>query len=225
MTETAERVWKGAEELVPMLVPVDSLIRHPNNPRRGQVALIAESLARFGQVRPVLSFGGQIVAGNHTYMAALELGWTHIAAVPNEFESPEEARAYLLADNRLPELGGYDQEQLLTLLQDFEDGGRWEGTGYGPDDLDDLRAQLDAIPTTAQEEFLGDFAATADELAARAERLQAGRTLSEVMLLLSPAQAPDFEAWTKILGKHYGGSGGVTDTVLRAVTDAAAREP
>jgi hypothetical protein len=221
-TET-ERVWHGSAELETLLVPVDTLVRHPRNPRRGQIQLIAESLDRFGQVRPILTDGTQIIAGNHTYLAALELGFTHVAAIRNDFETEEEARAYLLADNRLPELGGYDEAQLLDQLAELEASGHWEGTGYTADDLDDLRAMQDAIPTTALAEFQGDYAVTPEELAARAQTLAGGRTLSEVVLLLTEDQAADFEAHTKILAKEYGGVG-VTDTVFTAIAAAAARD-
>lgn len=214
--------WTGAAELEGMLVPVDTLVRHPRNPRRGQVALIQESLQRWGQVRPILTDGTQIIAGNHTYLAVVALGWTHVAAVRNEFADEAEARAYLLADNRLPELGGYDNAQQLALLEDLEAADGWAGTGFTADDLDDLRAIQGAIPTTAAEEFQGDFAATPEELAARAQLLAGGRTLSEVVLLLTAAQGVDFEAHAKILAKEYGG-GGVTETVAHALADAAAR--
>lgn len=217
-----EITWHGPEQLRELLVPVNQLVRHPANPRRGRVELIRESLERWGQVRPVLTDGGQVVAGNHTYMAVIELGWTHIAAVPNQFKSPEEARAYLVADNRLPELGTYDEAQKLELLEGIETVGGWAGTGYTADDLEDLRAMQGAVSVTETEEFAGDFAATPEELAARAEALQGGRSLSEVVLLLTQAQQTDFEMHMKILQKEYGGVG-VTETVLRAITDAAAR--
>ena len=217
-----EAVWEGSEDLRELLVPVEQLVRHPRNPRRGNVAEIAASLRRFGQVRAILTDGQLIIAGNHTYLAALELGWTHIAAVPNTFSSPEEARAYLLADNRIPELGDYEQRQQLALLEELERSGAWEGTGYTADDYEDLRAAIDAIPTTAPEEFAGDFAATPEELAARAAALEAGRTRSEVVLLLTGDQSIDFDAYIRILGKEYGVTG-VTEIVSRAVAAAASR--
>lgn len=218
----AERVWVGSSDLEETLVPVVSLVCHPKNPRRGQISEIAESLKRFGQTRPILTDGSQIIAGNHTFLAAQSLGWTHIAATRNDFASEDEARAYLLADNRLPELGGYDDAVLLSLMEELETVGGWAGTGYTADDLDDLRAIQNAIPTTAPEEFAGGYAVTAEELAAREATLAGGRTLSEVVLLLTEAQNTDFESHTKILAKEYGGIG-ITDTVFRAIADAAAR--
>lgn len=219
---SAEIVWEGPEELRPFLVPVRELVRHPKNPRRGQVSLIAESLRRFGQVRPILTDGSQIIAGNHTYLAVLERGWTHVAAIRNEFTSEAEARAYLLADNRLPELGDYDTTQLIELLGELEAVDAWAGTGYEPDDLEDLRALHDAVPTSAVQEFQGDFALTAEELVERARQLAAGNAYKELVLTLAPAENQQFELHTKILRKEYG-LDGISDVVLRALNEQAAR--
>lgn len=145
-------VWNGSEALRPYLVAVGDLQRHPQNPRIGDVGAIRLSLERFGQVRPLLADKGVIVAGNHTYLAALELGWTHVAVVAHDFQSEEEAKAFLLADNRLPDLGGYDDASLRDLLRSLEE---LEGTGYSADDLADLDRELaaagqalDAAPPT-----------------------------------------------------------------------------
>lgn len=219
---SAEIVWEGPEELRPFLVPVRELVRHPQNPRRGQVSLIADSLRRFGQVRPILTDGSQIIAGNHTYLAVVELGWTHVAAIRNQFASEAEARAYLLADNRLPELGDYDNHQLAELLGELEAADAWAGTGYLPDDLEDLRAQLDAVPTSATQEFRGDFALTSEELIERARQLAAGNAYKELILTLSRGENDEFELHTKILRKEYG-LDGISDVVLRALTEQAAR--
>lgn len=220
MTEAI--IWEGPKALRPFLVPVGHLMRHPQNPRRGQVRLIADSLARFGQVRPVLTDGRQIVAGNHTYAAAVELGWTHVAAVANNFEDEAEARAYLLADNRLADLGDYDREALLPMLEDLEKRDRWDGTGYDSDALEDLRALQERVPVLPPVEFQGDYAATQEELTARAERLAAGNTYKELVLMLTPEQNAEFESHLKVLRKEYGGEQGVAEMVFRAVSEQAA---
>src|SRR3954463_793671 len=95
-------VWEGSGSLKRLLVPIAECIPHPENPRRGDVGVIAESLREFGQLRPILvnSESGYIVAGNHTYRAATEvLGWNRIAVVKAVL-STEDERRYLIADNR-----------------------------------------------------------------------------------------------------------------------------
>lgn len=136
---------KVAKDLEPLLVPVDELEPHPDNARRGDLDRIAESLERFGQLRPVLvnARDGYIVAGNHVYLSARELGWSHVAAVREDME-PQDAKAYLLADNRLAELGTYDDAALAAVLRDVYEDGSLAATGYpeGGDPLDALLARL-----------------------------------------------------------------------------------
>lgn len=128
-----------------LLVPIDSLHTHPSNPRRGDVDVIAASLERFGQMRPVIAnTDGTIVAGNHTYQAAQRLGWTHIAATLLVMTDRDEA-AYLIADNRTGDLATYDDAQLLGHLQALSEDGNLDGIGYGDDDIGALAEMLAAL--------------------------------------------------------------------------------
>lgn len=134
-------VWSGAEKLREHLVPIDELKTFPGNARRGDVERLAESLRRFGQVRAVLVYDDNtIVAGHHITKAARLLGWTHVAAIPSEFASRDEARAYLVADNQLSSLGHVQPVDQISLLEEIERTGEWEGTGFAPEDLEDMRA-------------------------------------------------------------------------------------
>jgi hypothetical protein len=58
---------KIAPQLHSLIVPIDSVTLHPNNPRRGDVEAVAASLARFGQQKPIVvqASTGYVVAGNH----------------------------------------------------------------------------------------------------------------------------------------------------------------
>lgn len=139
---TARRVWTGNEALRRLAVPVEELRPHPKNPRRGNVEAIRHSLERFGQQRPALALpDGTIVAGNHTYAAAVELGWTHLAVVRSDL-TDEEVHAYLLADNRTSDLGVYEDVALADLLRPFYETDRLLGIGYERDDVEDLLARV-----------------------------------------------------------------------------------
>lgn len=136
-------VWEGAEQLRSLLVPLVDLAEHPENPRRGNATEIGKSLRRFGQTKPiVVSANGVIAAGNHTYRAAREIGWTHIAAVRVEM-SESELRSYLIADNRLSDLGGYEDAQLADVLQSLRRDDLLEGIGWYDEDIDDLLSKRD----------------------------------------------------------------------------------
>jgi DNA modification methylase len=140
------KVWKGPPALRRLLVPLEMLEPFPGNPRRGDVEQLQRSLRRFGQVLPVLTDptlgddGKQrIVARHHLVLAAAAEGWTHVAVIENAFEDEEEARAYLLADNKLGALGGFDQELLAAQLSELRS---YEGTGYSAADRAALDRQL-----------------------------------------------------------------------------------
>lgn len=122
--------------------PWGELKPHPDNPRNGDTDAIAESLRVNGQYRPiVITEDGTILAGNHTYAAAGELGWDTLDAVVLAIDPHStEAKRIMLADNRTADLGRYDDgllAGLLALLDDAEGG--LLGTGYDADDLADLR--------------------------------------------------------------------------------------
>lgn len=208
-TETTA-AWKGAAALAPFLMPVGDLHVHPRNPRQGEVAEIAASLKRFGQVRLVLaSPDGTIIAGNHTYLAAVELGWPEVAAVVNEWASEEEARDYLLADNRLGDLGEYERQELILLLADLEATGRWDGTGYQADDLGHLR-ELEALANMPPPE--------PGELILPPPPPQ----LRELVLLYTEDQLGEVSANIRALRARYK-TDDVTETILAAVQREAVR--
>lgn len=111
--------WSGAASLEPLLVPIGDVVRDPSNPRRGDVALLAEMLGRFGQLKPiVVDSNGKIIAGNHVHRAAQErLGWTKIAVVSADHLTEDDALDYLVGDNRASDVASYDPGEHAALLR------------------------------------------------------------------------------------------------------------
>lgn len=105
----------------------------PNNPRRGDLELITESLAFHGQYRPIVANRrtSEVLAGWHTVKAAKKLQWEMIAVTWVDVD-PITAKRIVLADNRLTDLASYDDTALLDLLMMLEG---LEGTGFNQDDL------------------------------------------------------------------------------------------
>jgi site-specific DNA-methyltransferase (adenine-specific) len=104
-----------AEPLRPLARPIGEFRPLPGNPRRGDVKAVARSLKRFGQRKPiVVREDGTVTAGNHTLLAALDLGWTELAAVGFE-DDDATAKAYALADNRTSALGSFDLGDLALM--------------------------------------------------------------------------------------------------------------
>jgi DNA modification methylase len=127
---------KIAPQLRGLVVPIDSVTLHPNNPRRGVVDAVAASLARFGQQKPIVVQASTryIVAGNHLVMAARSLGWAEIAANVEELDDAS-AIAFMLADNRTADLGGYDDALLAAILAEQAQAANLSATGYDADAL------------------------------------------------------------------------------------------
>lgn len=125
---------------------ISDLSTYHKNPRRGDVDAIAESLKARGQYRPIVvnigthaSHDYEILAGNHTYLAAKKLGWKTIQATTVDVDD-DQAAQIVLADNRLADLGGYDDETLSALLSDVSS---LDGLGWSQDDVDELAAALE----------------------------------------------------------------------------------
>jgi DNA modification methylase len=127
---------KIAPQLRSLVVPIESVTVHPNNPRRGAVDAVAASLARFGQQKPIVvqASTGYVVAGNHIVKAARALGWSEIAANVEELDDAS-AVAFMLADNRTADLGGYDDALLAAILAEQEAAANLAATGYDADDV------------------------------------------------------------------------------------------
>lgn len=80
---------------------------------REQIHRIAASIGRFGFLNPILiDDGNEIVAGHGRWEAAKQLGLETIPTLEVTFLSEADKRAYRLADNRLAELAGWDEDLL-----------------------------------------------------------------------------------------------------------------
>lgn len=219
---------KIASDLEPLSVPIDAITTYPENVRDGNVTAIAESLAKYGQMKPLVvqESTGYIVAGNHTYLAAKMLGWEKVAIVRVDMDE-RTALGYLLADNRTSDLGTYHRDKLVKTLGSLADAGWLEGTLWSADDLDDLFYQTEAAITEA-EPFHGTFAISQDELDKFKERGAApaaetgAKRFREVPLLLREEDHRAFIENVVALEAHYGTSGKVA-TIIEAVRREAAR--
>nr|WP_243848626.1 DNA methyltransferase [Lysinibacter cavernae] len=121
------------------------MVEYHRNPRKGDVSAIAESLRARGQYKPLVVNRGsvtglrnEILAGNHTFRAAVSLGWESIEVVLVDV-SADEAAQIVLTDNRIADLGGYDDAQLLDLLEAVSS---LDGTGYAVADVDVLALEF-----------------------------------------------------------------------------------
>jgi ParB-like chromosome segregation protein Spo0J len=100
--------------------PLDKLIPYARNPRAhsdAQVAQIAASIAEFGFNNPILvDTGAGIIAGHGRLLAARKLQLNEVPVIVLDHLSEAQKRAYILADNRLAESAGWDEELLRLEL-------------------------------------------------------------------------------------------------------------
>jgi len=133
-------------------LPVDSLVPYARNARTHspeQVAAVARSIQRFGFTNPVLiDAEGGIVAGHGRVMAAKSLGMGQVPCLRVGWLTEAEKRAYVLADNKLAELAGWDDELLAGELRALQDDGfEIELTGFNGDEIDELMQKVGAGET------------------------------------------------------------------------------
>jgi ParB-like chromosome segregation protein Spo0J len=209
-----------SQELEGMAVPLQELVTHPGNPRRGSIDTIKQSLQRFGQVRPIVVHEGDgvILAGNHTFLAASELGWDKIAVVMVDLPE-DEATAYMLMDNRSGDMATWDDVGLAEVLADLHSKDMLDATGFTLDDLEDLQAALDQIALTEPEEFEGDYTETIEETAARWTERNEGANREIVMLLPHEDYELFMEALRDMMGMYEETS--QTRMIFKAVTEYA----
>ncbi len=122
--------------------------RNARTHTRKQILQIVASIEEFGWTNPVLVDGsGRIIAGHGRVAAAEMLGIDEVPTIRLEDMTEAQKRAYVITDNRLAELAGWDKEMLAIELQalgeielDFD----IEVTGFETAEIDLLIEGLDA---------------------------------------------------------------------------------
>jgi hypothetical protein len=133
-------------------VDFEEVKKWPRNPKDHDLHEIRKSFNRFGFIKPVLldEGTGQLVAG-HGRLETLRLirknegepprgvkvsgdSWLVPVLRGVEFKDAREAEAFLLADNRLSEIGGWNKNLLDSIIGEMSEvDGMLEGIGF--DDL------------------------------------------------------------------------------------------
>jgi DNA modification methylase len=136
-------------------IAITDLIPAPHNARkhsRAQVRAIARSIEAFGFNAPVLiDKNRQIVAGHGRYEASKLLELTQVPVIFLDHLSEAQAKAYMLADNKLTDRSTWDDakvavqlKELSELVLDFD----IEAVGFELPEID-LRIQSLDTPDTA----------------------------------------------------------------------------
>ena len=138
-------------------IELEQLVPYARNARThsdSQVAQIAGSIAEFGFVNPVLVGGDNIIiAGHGRVMAAKKLGLKTVPTIKLDHLTENQRRALVIADNKIAENAGWDEELLRLELQNLADEDfDLDLLGFDDVELDDLLTSLDDDEAAALDE-------------------------------------------------------------------------
>lgn len=138
-------------------ISIDLLKPYQNNAKihgAEQVEAIKRSIQEFGFISPCLiDKDYNLIAGHGRIMAAKELGMSEVPCLFIEGLTEAQRKAYILADNRLTEMGGWDQELIDEELRALYDSGfDISLTGFElnlDDEMEEPKDIIDFNPTAA----------------------------------------------------------------------------
>jgi len=134
-------------------IAIEKVIPYAKNPRKNQaVEKVANSIKDFGFQQPIVVDKNMVVIVGHTrLLGAKKLGLTEVPIVIADLNEAK-AKAYRIADNRVNEDSGWDNQLLqdeLNKLLDFDID--LSITGFSNDELDNLfnKEEIDFIEPIA----------------------------------------------------------------------------
>ena len=137
---------------------IDDLKPDPANPRlhsKKQIRQIANSIEVFGFIVPILiDRDGKVIAGHGRLLACRELGTTEAPTLCLDHLTPAQARAFMIADNRLTEIATWDDRLLAQQLKDLSLLGldfSLEVIGFEMGEIDLRIASLEDMPEQADD--------------------------------------------------------------------------
>tara|TARA_B100000029_G_scaffold492004_1_gene552801 strand:+ start:7695 stop:8363 length:669 start_codon:yes stop_codon:yes gene_type:complete len=148
---------------------LDDIVQADDNPKDHDLGVIYQSMQRFGFTNPIIinESTGKLLAG-HGRLKTLQMMRDNGEKAPDRIEveldtgdesieywfvpviygvsidNIAESQAYLIADNRLTELGGWKPMDLMeSLTEIIEETGNLDGTGYDLDDVETILGDMD----------------------------------------------------------------------------------
>ena len=124
-------------------IRIDELIPYENNAKihgPEQIEQLRRSLREFGFVSPVLiDEDKNLIAGHGRVEAARAEGMTEVPYVTVSDMTEAQRRAYIIADNRLAEMGEWDAARLKFEMQELQSFGfDAELTGFSMEEIETI---------------------------------------------------------------------------------------
>jgi DNA modification methylase len=178
-------------------VPIEDLRSDPRNARthsRQQIGQIAESVREFGFVNPILlDETDKIIAGHARREAAAQLGLETVPVIRLSHLDEHQKRALAIADNKLPDNAGWDEELLareLRILSEVEVVFDVTITGFSQAEID-LRIESLAAGDDPEADKLPEPDPPEDLVVRRGDLFRLGQ---HVLLCGDATSLSDFEA-------------------------------
>tara|TARA_R110002072_G_scaffold246432_6_gene405710 strand:- start:3974 stop:5239 length:1266 start_codon:yes stop_codon:yes gene_type:complete len=120
-----------------------------------QVSQIAGSIAEFGFVNPILvGDDNVIIAGHGRLMAAQQLGLDSVPVIVLHHLTESQRRALVIADNKIAENAGWNDELLKLELEELGDlGFDLDVIGFSDEELDELLGADDQAGETDEDDI------------------------------------------------------------------------
>ena len=136
-------------------VPVSDLKEYEKNSRThsdDQVAKIAASVEEFGFTNPILiDESNGVIAGHGRLQAAKRINMGEVPCIRLAHLSESQKRAYVIADNKIAEIGGWDDEMLkMEIMELAQDDYDLKLTGFDEAGLDSILAISEEVMEAVQ---------------------------------------------------------------------------
>ena len=127
--------------------PIAELRAYEKNPKahpEWQIQMLVRSIEEYGWTVPVLvDAEGVVIAGHGRLEAARAMGMESVPTIAIEGLTDDQVRAYRIADNKLTEVGGWDETTLAEELKALDEAGfDTDLTGIEQTEVDHLLASL-----------------------------------------------------------------------------------
>ena len=119
------------------MISIDDVAEYPTNPRINEGAIdgVAKSIDEFGFKVPIIIDQDNVIVAGHTRVyAARRLGMTEVPAIRADDLTPEQIKAFCIADNRTADYAPWDDgielDELAARVDDLEQAAS-DGATFG----------------------------------------------------------------------------------------------
>lgn len=126
--------------------------KNPRTHTKEQVQQIVTSMMKFGWVNPILvDENYEIIAGHGRLLAGQELGYEKVPVLQLKHLTKDERLALLIADNKIADNAGWDEELLQQAMEELNKGNfDLETLGFSNKELEKIRATFESEKQSAE---------------------------------------------------------------------------